>query len=248
MDNSQNIIIKTLEYEIQLINLTSNFKFDLFLNWIKNRTPDLARIDEIYNYYVDEKISLIPGTISVWKPYNSYHIYDGLHRFLAAKKAIDNNKLDNIQLILYINLTTDENKIINDFKNINKSIPLPYIYTDETENLIKKQICQNIVEELVNRFPDFNSPSRRPHRFNFNRDMLIEFISTFEINFNIKNLDKIIFKMLLLLNEKAKNDIKNSNFKCPSKCNKYGFYLFYLSQDYIKDQIEQKINELLNKN
>ena len=46
------------------------------------------------------------------------------------------------------------------------------------------------------------------------------------------------------LNEKAKKSIIDNQIIYPSKCIKYDFYLFYLKKDYIKEQIEQKINEI----
>ena len=147
-------------------------------------------------------------------------------------------------MLLYINLTEDEKIVINDFININKSIPLPEIYTEE-DSKNKIDICEKIANELSKKYPNFVSCRKKPHTYNFNRDQIIDYISSFNIDFNINNLDYIIFQMLIKLNKKAKKDIIENNIVCPKKCEKYDFYLFYLKKDFIKAEIENKLQELI---
>lgn len=207
-------------------------------NWNKNRPVCNVRVKEIIEYYKNSNLELVPGIIYTWLNNDIYYIYDGLHRFTALKELEKDFKI-----LLYINFTKNENDIVSDFVNINKSIPIPSVYI-ENEQLIKKQICQSIADQLCRKYPKFISASRNPHVYNFNRDLLVEYISTFNINFQTKNIDKIVFKILIKLNDHAKTKIKESNIVYPNKCDKYDFYLFYLDKNYIKEQVENSFVEL----
>lgn len=207
-------------------------------NWNKNRPVDKIRVKEIKEFYEKSNLDLIPGIIYTWFNNDIYYIYDGLHRYTALKEL---NK--EFKILMYINYSNDENDIINDFVNINKSIPVPSIYF-ENEQLIKKSICQNIADQLCRDYPQFVSAARKPHVYNFNRDIIVEYISTFNINFQTKNIDKIVYKILLKLNDHAKQKLKDGNIIYPKKCDKYNFYLFYLDKYYIKEQIENSFIQL----
>lgn len=79
--------------------------------------------------------------------------------------------------------------------------------------------------------------------YNFNRDLLIDYFSTFNIDFKLLNIDIIIYNILINeLNQEAKEKILDGNITYPQKCKKYNFFLFYLNKDYIKNYIESKIN------
>lgn len=234
-DNNQSLVLTTIQYVL------NNFKIE---NWSRNREPDMNRVTDIAKYYEKNNIKLIPGTIHTWFKNDTYYIYDGLHRFESAKSLIINNQTINakdIQILLSINYSNFEENIINDFININKSIPIPIIYVNDDDK-IKKHICQNLAELFCKQYPKFQSTTRKPHKCNFNRDMLIDYFSTFEIDFKKENIDIIIFDILInTLNNYAKNcAIEHNDY--PKKCDKYNFFLFYLSKDYIKTEIENIIN------
>lgn len=59
-------------------------KIPEFTNWSKNRPPDKTRIDELKEYYLNEKIQFIPGIIYAWNNGSELQIYDGIHRLMAA--------------------------------------------------------------------------------------------------------------------------------------------------------------------
>lgn len=221
--------------KISYNNLKNNYKIK---NWKKNRPADKFRVNEIYEIYKESNIKLLPGILYVWFYNNVYYIYDGLHRYEALKKL--NNDLINI--LLYINLSNNEKSIINDFIRINKSVAIPSLYIDNTDN-IKKEVCQAVAEQLCKNYSKFVSTSNRPHTYNFNRDRIIDWISTFNINFKIKDLAYIIYKILEKLNEKAKQTMIENKLEFPIKCKQYNFYLFYLKKSYIKSEIEKVINE-----
>jgi hypothetical protein len=216
-------------------------KIPKFINWSKNRPPDTTRINQLKEYYVSEKISFIPGIIYAWDNGDTLQIYDGIHRILAA------NDLDcEFTFLMCVYKTKDEDLIVNDFKAINKSCPVPTLYTDEQTELtiLKKLVCENIVEELCKKYYAFVSPSRKPYIYNFNRDVIIEWLSEFNIDWNIKNLSAIIFQELQGLNFVAKDYVERNKINPPKKCHFHNFYLWYLTKPFIQNKIEQYIKGL----
>lgn len=214
---------------------TDELDSNLFINWEKNRPPDNVRVDDIYNYYIKNDVDLIPGIIYAWINNGKLHVYDGIHRFLAALRCSKR-----MYLILQIK-DCDEQEIIDDFLNINKSISVPSVYLEEG-NVIKKLVCQNVTDMLCKKYPSFVSPSKKPFVYNFNRDNFIEFISNLDIDFMRTNIDLVIFNELLGLNYVAENFVKSKEIKCPKKCHFYKFYLFYLDKSLIKRRIEENLN------
>ncbi len=213
-----------------------------YINWEYNRPVDIVRTSDISKYYINNKIKIIPGIIHVWKKKNKYVIFDGIHRLFAA---IDSN--EDMFVILQIYNTNDENKIKQEFLNINKSVSLPCIYTD-FENKIKKNVCEDVVNYIIRDYPAFQSPSRKCFKYNYNRDNLIEFISTIDIDVTIKNIAIDIYNILIFLNSVAENNINKYNVEVPTKVKKYKFYLMYLQKEYIKKEIENTLNNDLKIN
>ena len=234
-NNNNNIIFeKKNQYKIIKTDINDIINNYELYNWNKNRPLDEIRVNDIKNYYIDNNIDIIPGIIYLWYNNDKYYILDGLHRYNAA---LNINK--NLNIIIHINYIIDEEHIINEFININKSISIPSVYIDN--NQLKKQICENVVKHLITKYPKFVSPSKKHYIYNFNRDILIEYFSNFNLDFSILNLDNKIFNILLKLNKEAKNNVINGNIVHPKKCEIYNFYLFYLDKYYIKQEIEKII-------
>lgn len=212
-----------------------------FVNWSKNRPPDTTRINHLKEYYVAEKVEFIPGIIYAWDNGDKLQIYDGIHRVLAAKEL-------NLQFtfLMCVYKTDNEDLIVKDFKAINKSCPVPTLYTDDQNEmtLLKKLVCENVVEELCKKYYAFISPSRKPFIYNFNRDVIIEWLSEFKIDWNIKNLSIIIIQELQGLNFVAKDYVERNKINTPKKCKFHNFYLWYLSKSFIQDKLEQHINNI----
>lgn len=208
---------------------------EIFVNWEKNRPPDDIRTLQIFQYYIDNNLKIIPGVIYAWEKDNKLYIYDGIHRFLAGQKTNTN-----MVFLLQVRKTDKESEIINDFLNLNKSVCVPSIYLEEG-SVIKKLVCQNIANMLCKKYPDFVSPSRKPYQYNFNRDNIVEFISTLDVDFTRANIDLLIFNELMGLNYVAQDFVKTKNIKCPKKCNFHKFYLFYLDKSLIKRKIEDQL-------
>lgn len=214
---------------------TTEINPDSFVNWNKNRPPDEIRILQIKEYFSENNVEIVPGVIYAWLNNEKLCIYDGIHRFLAALRV---NKP--LTFLLQIKISEKENDIINDFLNLNKSVNVPSIYMEEG-NVMKRLVCQNVAKMMCDKYPSFVSPSRKPYIYNFNRDNLIEFISSFEIDFTKSNIDLLIFNELIGLNYVAQDFVKNKGINCPKKCDFNKFYLFYLDKNLIRKQIEKQL-------
>jgi hypothetical protein len=178
----------------------------------------------------------VPGIIYAWEKNGRYIVYDGIHRLLAAF-LYDNN----MEALIQLRRTDKEQDIIDEFLNINKSISVPSIYLEETD-VLKKLVCQNVANEMCKRFPTFVSPSRKPYTYNFNRDNLVEFISTLDVDFTKSGIDNQVINELMGLNYVAKDFVKRNNISCPKKCDFHKFYLWYLDKAVIKQRIENSLN------
>lgn len=111
-----------------------------------------------------------------------------IHRILAAKELLESENNLEFTFLMCIYKIEDEELIIKDFKAINKSCPVPTLYTDEQNELtlLKRVICENVVSELCKRYQPFVSPSRKPYKYNFNRDVILEWLSEFEVDWGVK--------------------------------------------------------------
>jgi hypothetical protein len=218
-------------------------KIPNFQNWTKNRPPDKTRIDELKEYYIREKIQFIPGIIYAWDDLSgngTLQIYDGIHRLMAAAEI-----KPQIPFLMSVITSDNEDLVIRDFKALNKSCPVPSLYTDESDNeqinLLKRVVCENVVAHLTKQYPSFVSPSRKPFRYNFNRDSVLEWLSEFQIDWGISGLSNIITQELSALNFIAKDFVHRNNIQTPNKCKFHNFYLWYLDRSFIQDKIQTSI-------
>lgn len=227
--------IYTNDHKSLFLEDIQNIDKTKFINWNKNRPPDLVRISHLHNYYETNNVELVPGIVSVWVVEEKNYVYDGIHRLLSAFEC-----KHPIKVLIYYYYTSKEQDIIDDFLAINKSVSVPSIYLEE-DNHIKKTVCLSVADYMCQKYPKFVSPSRRPYKYNFNRDNLIEFISELEIDFTKSSVDKILKNEFDGLNLRAQQFIIRNNISCPNKCNVYGFWLFYLDKYLIKSTLEETV-------
>ena len=221
-------------YKTTIKNLKTNYNC---INWNKNRPHDLVRIKDIKNYFIEKSENIIPGIISGWaSDDNIIQIYDGIHRLLAGFETDQN-----MECLIQIWSSVDEKLIIEDFKNLNKSISLPTIYIEEN-NYYKRTVCENVVKHFCEKYPKHVSASRNCQLQNFNRDLFIEFISKLNIDFSKKALDTILIQELSGINFQAKDYVKTHKIDVPQKSHYSNFYLFFLQELFIKEKLEIAIN------
>lgn len=216
---------------------TDTINKESVINWDKNRPPDEVRIAQIAEHYKTTNEDIVPGIIYVWKSNSGgkYIVYDGIHRLFAA--FANEKKMD---VILHITKTDQEKDIIDNFTNINKSICVPFLYLEEN-NALKRNVCESIAKKMCEKYKPFVSPSRRPYIYNFNRDNLIEFVSTFVIDFTKQGIDDVVFNEFKGLNNVARQYVTRNNIDFPKKCNFHNFYLWYLDKTLIKTHIENAV-------
>lgn len=206
---------------------------DLLKNWKRNRRPDALRVKEIVsslarNEIVQPYIScaeIITGQLDV---------YDGMHRADAFKIALHECIISkDFMLIIDCLFGKSDSEIAKCFKNINKSVPVPDLYTEEIEDVGMYIISaiNDLVKEYCDKYSDFVKVSKSPQRPNFNRDMfsddLFKLYKDLQEDFPDITIN-IIKEGLSKLNAKyAKEEkVNKNNRRGMEKCIKYNFFLF----------------------
>ena len=241
----ESIILKNSDKDITYLTTVSRLQELDIKNWIKNRCPDESRIIDIIEDFTKRNLVCMPGIICIWNDTlnDKYYIYDGAHRYYASIDRFRNFGID-MKCIVRLVKTIDENEIVVDFQNINKSISVPFLYLEDTYEEgfnNKKEVCENVVNYLCVKYKPFTSPSRKCRQSNFNRDNLIELIRSLEINWKQHGLKSIIINKIETLVRYSKEYVINNNIKYPKKCADHNFFLFYLGNDFIKKQIETSL-------
>ena len=208
-------------------------------NWDQiNRKKDLQRVNNIKNFYKKNKIMFVPGIVHIYHTKNDYLIFDGLHRYSAAKN------LDmKILICLYDNIS--ENEVVKIFNIINKAVPLPEMYTTEVHNKNKKEFIEKIIARLCSSYPEHNSISKNCQVQNFNSDIMINLFFKLSI-YNNKNYHtkfENLWKNILELNIIGKQNVEKFGIKVYSKTKKSGFYLRYNSDDFILNYINENFDK-----
>lgn len=216
-------------------------KYKTIENWKKNRAPDNVRVKQIALQYTDnDKVYLVDGIMSAWNPKGTdiLYIYDGIHRYLASKEFPKN-------LVLIKIISSDnEDLVIQDFKKINKSVSIPYLFLED-KNELKITVCNSVMELIAEQWPNNQSPSRKPWPCNYNRDTFMEnVLSQLKIDFTLPNIDKLLFEALLVTNQYAKKYTIDNQIKTYKKSEITGFYLTYVGWNSLKYKIEQCIKNL----
>ena len=221
---------------IHLYNLGELIQKYNVINWNMNRPPDEMRVTAIAEYFAGYDNQCIPGIISTWLQGNTLHVYDGIHRFVAALQQ----EMHHVNIIVSILSTDDEQLVIEDFRRLNSSNPIPMLYLQDNQEQ-KLMVCQLVADELVKNYPGFVSPSRRPHKHNFNRDGVIDMLSSIDFDGTVIDIEKKLYNSFITLNSMAAKYVTEHKIKCPSKCHYCKFYLFYLPDYLITSHIEEAV-------
>jgi hypothetical protein len=227
-DISRNILYEILKPDL-------SHKLSLINNWRKNRPPDESRINEIISYIKDTGYCDGEVLVAVIPTFGCV-CYDGNHRLEAAKRIFPKNGL---RLRIVLNAT--EKFIENEFKRINKGVSVPELYysTEET-SLYLKEVLNDFINNILiqdSRLKNHISSSGHPKRPNFNKDVLLQHLGEYILEYfknNIGVIKEVITTGILMswfneMNEHSKYLIENNgeSDKMIEKCNKSGWYLFY---------------------
>lgn len=140
-------------------------------NWEFNRPPDMSRIPDIENHlklqdYVD-------GTIYMFKnDDNTLVCFDGIHRIKALEKLhnITGDNSTDHKIIIHLYDMYNIEQIKHKFEKLNKTIPLPELYTKAHRELDTKNKVENIIKHFTEKCPNMFRPSQKPNVPHENRD------------------------------------------------------------------------------
>lgn len=169
------------------INELMNMNID---NWKFNRPVDTSRIQPIYHYIQQHK--KIEGMIYLAKTQhdNQYICYDGIHRIHGIKyyykQLLQNHEFEGMLGLdcnhpcfsVFVDIIPYDEYVIKDrFININKSLPVPTIYTDNDRQLNKIRICEYLFSYIQDKYPLFIKTTKRYNIPNINSTQFTELFS-----------------------------------------------------------------------
>jgi hypothetical protein len=241
---------------------------DLFLapftNWQYNRPADICRCEDIarYIYLSKQTIDNIMLYVSFNNKTRSFDILDGNHRYNSLKMLKEQNSkpldlitpsefgnnndaewLYNSYILLNIRINASDGELIELFKNLNKTIPVPDLYIRDT-NKDKKDIIENVVNKWNIKYKSHFSSKDKPNKPNVNRDRFIDLLDKvyekYQISEENKNileqkLDQLNTKILYELSDLPKK--KRLSEQILEKCNDTGCYLFIYDINIILEKI-----------
>jgi len=225
-------------------------------NWQYNRPPDLVRCQHIAQHIYNSK-SIVETMF--YLSFNNkkcmYDVIDGIHRITALKIIQVNNakKLDLLDdynnnnnsfgndynavwfyesfVIVNIRFNSKEGELIDFFKDINKSNPVPDIYVRDASRE-KKEIIETLANDWQIKYSKHFSHTSHPNKPNINRDRFIDLLSELYERFHICPENKHILqenleKMNIFL--KQHHNRKKITPKIIQKCNETKCWLFICS-------------------
>jgi hypothetical protein len=210
--------------------------------WSHNRDPDMARVSEMHDYYING--GYIPNTIHIAELSNEGLVcYDGNHRREVFNKSINNHNT----CIIDVMFNATQSEVFNSFNNINKYVQVPAIFVESESPEIKLQIIE-LVKQYESNYKPFVSSSSRCISPNFNRDQFIDNIYNIYKDLQAKYTIEDISKALIKLNQEYANGNMCRSFKhyrqnVIDKCSKYGLWLF-LDKQIPSDHVEKILTRI----
>lgn len=237
----------------KIIKITINDLLEASItNWKYNRPPDRNRCNDIAHYiYSSKNILDTMLYLSFNNKTQSFDIIDGIHRYTSLKiikehnsKPIDlitpgdfgNNNdakwLYDSFIIINMRFNALEGEIIELFKNLNKSNPIPDLYIRDASK-DKREIIENVANNWQIKYKSHFSSTNKPNKPNINRDRFIDLLDKIYDNYKINEENKQMLEQLL---ERTNTNIsfnipKNISTQIKEKCSSTGCWLFIYSYD-----------------
>lgn len=195
--------------------------------WSRNRDPDMERVKEMVEYYY--KGGYIPRMIHLAEVKEEGVVcYDGNHRKEVFDKCTD----EVVMCVVDIMFGATQNDVYKAFNNINKSVQLPAVYIEETddENHVKAEIVK-LVRDYEAKYKPLLSSSARCHAPHFNRDNFTDNIYNIYKSF----CDTVSVEQIGKLLEDLNNEYSHGRLCRPhsaykqtllEKCKKHNMWLF----------------------
>jgi hypothetical protein len=258
-----NILHNYSEYHKVVKILMSEFLCAPILNWKFNRPPDKTRCHDIaMDVYTSKNIVETMFYLSFNHLTSMYEILDGIHRYTALKiiqtqnsinldllhgdnthtfgSNCDANWLYNSYVFVNIRFNSKEGELIDFFKTLNKSNPVPEIYIRDVGRE-KREIIESIVNEWQVKYNKHFSSNSKPNKPNVNRDRFIDLLDElydrFQICLEKKHIlqDKLNnYNTQILFNHNPKKLTQ----KIREKCSETNCWLFIYSCEELSKMIK----------
>ena len=206
--------------------------------WEYNRPVDPIRVEEIVEYIARK--NTIDWTL--YMIYDSktriYRIVDGNHRFHAIQSFLDRDQISPQKIIVSIRIDPTFGETTDWFQALNRSNPVPELYTEDKRNGEKRNIIETVVKEIQEKWkPHFRACSK-PHIPNINRDRFIDIVDVLYEKYARSN--RINAREILLAKLDQKNTWIRENLsnkipkKALEKCEETGCYLFLQTHEWLE--------------
>jgi len=239
-------------YKIMIKDLLKDF----VENWIRNRPPDMARIDDIATSIYKSSKSNYPFETMIYLSFNKenekFDILDGIHRITALKlikeenskpaehmdtepqkfsSGNDANSLFNQYILVTIRFNATEGDLSNTFQNLNKSRPVPQLYMGNQPK-DKIEIINNIANQWCHKYKKNFSKDDVKILItgNTTRDKFVDLLDKLYDKHQCKNENKLR-DILDKTNENLSLNNHKVSIKVLEKCKETGCYLFLLKND-----------------
>ena len=221
-------------------------------NWQYNRPADLVRCNDIARYiYNSKKCVDTMFYLSFNNKKRSFDVIDGIHRFTSLKIIKEHNSkpldlltpcefgnncdakwLYDSYIIAGIRINASDSELIDLFKSLNKSNPIPELYIRDT-NKDKRDIIETIANNWQIKYKSHFSSNSKPNKPNINRDRFIDLLDILYDKFHITEENKI--KLEQILDKTNTNILYNLPRKLSQntkeKCSISGCWLFIYNND-----------------
>ena len=222
-------------------------------NWQFNRPADKMRCEDIARYMA---ISKKPIDTQLFLSFNNkkraFDIVDGIHRYTALtivkeKTAhldfISENEyggdmtwLWNSFIILNVRVNTPEGDLIELFKSLNKSNPIPELYVRDVVK-DKRELIQSVAIKWQNQFKVHFSAAAKPNKPNINRDRFMDVLDAVYDKYHLTEETKEKLEQILERNNVhiSQNIPKKLATTMRQKCEATGCWLFlYSAEELVK--------------
>ena len=225
-------------------------------NWKYNRPADLTRCADIARYiYIKKNIVDTMLYLSFNNQTQSYDVIDGIHRYTSLKIIKEENakQLDLITpsdfgnnndanwlyesyILINIRINSSEGELIELFRSLNKSNPIPELYIRDL-NQEKREIIEAVSNNWQVKYKSHFSSTNKPNKPNMNRDRFIDLLEIIYDKYNISNDNKYLLEELL---QRTNTNIlfnipRKLSHPIKEKCSKTGLWLFiYTTEELVK--------------
>lgn len=243
-------IVHTYSPHHHIIKLTINELLQApIMNWQFNRPADKIRCEDIARYIA---ISKKPMDTMLFVNFNNkkqaYDMIDGIHRYNALMiikektshlDFITENEysgdmvwLWNSFILLNVRMNTPEGELIEVFKTLNKSNPIPELYVRDVVK-DKRELIQSVAIKWQNKFKVHFSSSSKPNKPNINRDRFIDVLDAVYDKYKLMEETKDKLEQILERNNVhiLQNLPKKLSPLVRQKCEASGCWLFLYSPE-----------------